>query len=61
LGIDPGFDVFIKNPREKEKLKPGNGLIFARKNGGTRENEDRSRIENIFDGLHEFLFCNLYS
>jgi len=50
-----------KTPGKKEKLKPGNGLIFARKNGGTRENEDRSRIENIFDGLHEFLFCNLYS
>jgi len=44
-----------KIPGEKEKLKPGNGLIFA------RENEERSRIENIFDGLHEFLFCNLYS
>ena len=49
--------ILICNPaaEKKERLKPGNGLIFA------RENEGRSRIENIFDGLHEFLFCNLYS
>lgn len=25
------------------------------------KHRDRSRIEYIFDGLHEFLFCNLYS